>query len=91
MTFHSVSHNFGYLRIESFRHNIVVRQLVCGNQACNGFCGCQLHFLGDLGSATFQSTLENTGECHHVVYLIGEITASGSYDTGTVCFREASY
>ena len=69
MTFHSVSLHPGYPQgSESFRHNIVVRQLVCGNQACNGFCGCQLHFLGDLCGASFQSTLENTGECHNIVH-----------------------
>ena len=83
MALYSVCYNFGYLGIKCFRHDIVIGELVCGYQTGNGFGSGQFHLFGDLGSTTFQSTLEDTGESDHIVHLIGKITASGSYDTGT--------
>ena len=76
-----------YPGIECFRHNIILIQLLIRYEGGNGKCSCQLHFFRDLCCPPFQGTLEDTGECYDVIYLIWEIASSSTNNpcTGSLC------
>ena len=65
--------------VEGIGNDIVGTELAFGNHVCDGFRGGYLHFVVDVACAHVERSAEDTGECKHVVYLVGEVAPARAH------------
>ena len=83
---HGFRHGGADSGVEGGGDDIVLVQLLVGDQIRQRVGGGDLHFLVDVAGANVKSAAENAGEGQHVVDLVGIVAAAGGNHSRAACF-----